>query len=128
LRASRVGLDEGFHKNAFGLGLGYRLAVSLQVDAYPYTVWGLLTGRVIGISADYVQDGDSSRAFKVTIRPDRDHLQAQQGLKGFLKKGMTVNARFFVARRGLGELLYENLDLSFNPAMNGAQEDHDRAQ
>src|SRR5262249_27511708 len=68
--------------------------VSLQVDAYPYTVWGLLAGRVIGISADYVQDGDSSRAFKVTIRPDRDHLQARQGLKGFLKKGMTVNARF----------------------------------
>jgi HlyD family secretion protein len=102
--------------------------VSLQVDAYPYTVWGLLAGRVIGISADYVQDGDSSRAFKVTIRPNRDHLQARQGLKGFLKKGMTVNARFFVARRSLAELLYENLDQSFNPAMNGAQEDHARAQ
>jgi membrane fusion protein, peptide pheromone/bacteriocin exporter len=101
--------------------------VSLQVDAYPYTVWGLLPARVIGISADYVQDGDASRAFKVTIRPDRDHLKARQGLKGFLKKGMTLNARFFVARRCLGELLYENLDESFNPAMN-AREGGGRAQ
>ena len=101
--------------------------MSLQVDAYPYTVWGLLPARVIGISADYVQDGDASRAFKVTIRPDRDHLKARQGLKGFLKKGMTLNARFFVARRCLGELLYENLDESFNPARN-AREGGGRAQ
>ena len=26
--------------------------VNLQIDAYPYTVWGLLPGRVIRISAD----------------------------------------------------------------------------
>ena len=40
----------------------------------------------------------------------------RKGLKGSLKKGMTVTARFFVARRSLWELLYENLDIHFNPA------------
>jgi membrane fusion protein, peptide pheromone/bacteriocin exporter len=93
-------------------------AVNLQIDAYPYTVWGLLPGRVIRISADYVQESDATSVFKVIVRPDRVYLQALNGLKGSLKKGMTVTARFFVARRSLWELLYENLDTHFNPAMN----------
>jgi membrane fusion protein, peptide pheromone/bacteriocin exporter len=54
----------------------------------------------------------------VIVRPDRDYLQAHQGLKGLLKKGMTVTARFVVARRSLWELLYESVDSLFNPAMN----------
>jgi membrane fusion protein, peptide pheromone/bacteriocin exporter len=94
--------------------------VKLQIDAYPYTVWGLLPGRVIRISADYVQESDATSAFKVIVRPDRVYLQTLKGLKGSLKKGMTVTARFFVARRSLWELLYENLDIHFNPAMDEA--------
>jgi membrane fusion protein, peptide pheromone/bacteriocin exporter len=92
--------------------------VNLQIDAYPYTAWGLLPGRAIRISADYVQESDANNAFKVIVRPDRDYLQAREGLRGSLKKGMTVTARFFVARRSLWELLYESLDILFNPAMN----------
>jgi membrane fusion protein, peptide pheromone/bacteriocin exporter len=92
-------------------------AVNIQVDAYPYTVWGLLPGRVARISADYIQESDSNSAFKVVVRPDRDYLQMREGLRGLLKKGMTVNARFFVARRSVWELLYENMDKNFNPAM-----------
>jgi membrane fusion protein, peptide pheromone/bacteriocin exporter len=56
----------------------------------------------------------------VIVRPDRDYLQVREGLRGSLKKGMTVTARFFVARRSLWELLYESLDILFNPAMNEA--------
>jgi membrane fusion protein, peptide pheromone/bacteriocin exporter len=95
-------------------------AVNLQIDAYPYTVWGLLPGRVIRISADYVQESDATSVFKVIVRPDRVYLEALKGLQGSLKKGMTVTARFFVARRSLWELLYENLDTHFNPAMDAA--------
>jgi multidrug resistance efflux pump len=93
-------------------------SVNLQVDAYPYTVWGLLPGRVIQISADCVQEGDASSAFKVIVRADRDYLQVREGIRGSLKKGMTVSARFFVARRSLWQLLYENLDIIFDPALN----------
>jgi HlyD family secretion protein len=48
-------------------------AVRIQVDAYPYTVWGLLSGRVEAISADYLHERENQRsgAFKVIVRPDR---------------------------------------------------------
>jgi membrane fusion protein, peptide pheromone/bacteriocin exporter len=91
-------------------------SVNIQVDAYPYTIWGLLPGRVIRISADYVQESEKSGAFKVIVKPDRDYLRTYEGLTGSLKKGMTGNARFFIARRSLWELVYESMDNLFNPA------------
>ena len=92
-------------------------AVKMQVDAYPYTVWGLLPGRVRRVSADYVQEGESNGTFRVIVQPERDALQTRDGLTGPLKKGMTGNARFFVARRSLWQLLYQSMDNLFNPAM-----------
>jgi multidrug resistance efflux pump len=91
--------------------------VNIQVDAYPYTIWGLLPGRAIRISADYVQESESNGAFKVIVHPDRDYLRTREGLTGSLKKGMTANARFFVARRSLWELVYQSMDDLFNPAL-----------
>jgi multidrug resistance efflux pump len=91
--------------------------VNIQVDAYPYTSWGLLPGRTIRISADYVQESESNGAFKVIVHPDRDYLRTREGLTGSLKKGMTANARFFVARRSLWELVYQSMDDLFNPAL-----------
>jgi multidrug resistance efflux pump len=91
--------------------------VNIQVDAYPYTIWGLLPGRAIRISADYVQESESNGAFKVIVHPDRDYLRTRGGLTGSLKKGMTANARFFVARRSLWELVYQSMDDLFNPAL-----------
>jgi multidrug resistance efflux pump len=91
-------------------------SVKIQVDAYPYTVWGLLPGRVIRISADFIQESERSGAFKVIVQPDRDYLGTHEGLIGSLKKGMTGNARFFIARRSLWELVYESMDNLFNPA------------
>jgi multidrug resistance efflux pump len=91
-------------------------SVKIQVDAYPYTVWGLLPGRVLRISADYIQESERSGAFKVIVQPDRDYLQTREGLTGTLKKGMTANARFFIARRSLWELVYQSMDNLFNPA------------
>jgi HlyD family secretion protein len=92
-------------------------SANIQVDAYPYTIWGLLPGRVIRVSADYIQEGERSGAFKVIVRPDQDYLRTREGLTGYLKKGMTVNARFFIARRSLWQLFYEGIDKLFNPAM-----------
>ena len=91
--------------------------VNIQVDAYPYTIWGLLPGRAIRISADYVQESESNGAFKVIVYPDRDYLRTREGLTGSLKKGMTANARFFVARRSMWELVYQSMDDLFNPAL-----------
>jgi HlyD family secretion protein len=101
-------------------------SVKIQVDAYPYTVWGLLSGRVTRISADYVREGDNNGAFRVMVQPDQDSLHTRDGLTGSLKKGMTGNARFFIARRSLWELVYENMDNLFNPALKNDSLPHDR--
>jgi membrane fusion protein, peptide pheromone/bacteriocin exporter len=92
-------------------------SVNIQIDAYPYTIWGLLPGQVMRISADYVQESERNGAFQVIVHPDRDYLRTREGLTGSLKKGMTANARFFVARRSLWELVYESMDNLFNPAL-----------
>ena len=92
-------------------------SVNIQIDAYPYTIWGLLPGQVMRISADYVQESERNGAFQVIVHPDRDYLQTREGLTGSLKKGMTASARFFVARRSLWELVYESMDNLFNPAL-----------
>jgi multidrug resistance efflux pump len=102
--------------------------VNMQVDAYPYTIWGLLPGRAIRISADYVQESESNGAFKVIVHPDRDYLRTREGLTGSLKKGMTANARFFVARRSLWELVYQSMDDLFNPALKNDSLPPDHAQ
>ncbi len=101
-------------------------SVKMQVDAYPYTVWGLLPGRVTRISADYVQQGETNGAFRVIVQPERDSLETHDGLTGSLKKGMTGNARFFVARRSLWELVYQSMDNLFNPAMKNDSLPRDR--
>jgi membrane fusion protein, peptide pheromone/bacteriocin exporter len=103
-------------------------SVNIQVDAYPYTIWGLLPGQVIRISADYVQEGESNGAFRVIVQPERGYLQTREGLIGSLKKGMTTNARFFVARRSLWELVYESMDNLFNPALKNDSLPSDHAQ
>jgi membrane fusion protein, peptide pheromone/bacteriocin exporter len=103
-------------------------SVNIQVDAYPYTIWGLLRGRVIRISADYVQESESKGAFKVMVHPDQNYLRTHDGLTGSLKKGMTTNARFFVARRSLWELIYESMDDLFNPALKNDSLPPDRSK
>jgi HlyD family secretion protein len=101
-------------------------SVNIQVDAYPYTIWGLLPGRAIRISADYVQEGENNGAFKVIVHPDQDYLRAREGLTASLKKGMTANVRFFVARRSLWELVYKSMDDLFNPALKNDSLPRDR--
>jgi multidrug resistance efflux pump len=87
----------------------------LQIDAYPYTIWGLLEGKILSISADYVHEGENLGGFKVLVAPESAAFRTREGLEGSLRKGMTGNARFFIARRSLLELVYESMDKLFNP-------------
>jgi HlyD family secretion protein len=89
-------------------------AVKMQVDAFPYTQWGTLDGAVEQISADGLTDGRSS-AFKLTIRPAARALRLPNGVRGELRKGFTLNARFLVARRSLFQLLYDDTSAWFDP-------------
>ncbi len=54
--------------------------------------------------------------FKVICSLDQKQLQLKNGFKGKLKKGMTLNARFFIINRSAFELLYDKVDDWFNPS------------
>lgn len=91
-------------------------AARLQVDAFPYTEWGTLDGVVTAISGDWVGGGENAPpTFKVTVRPQRLQLRLRTGARAELKKGLTLSARFLVARRGLLQLLYDDASAWLNP-------------
>lgn len=93
--------------------------VRLQIDAFPYTQWGLLDGCVAAIAADASSAGTTSGGgapvFKVTIEPARPHLTLANGAVGALGKGMTASARFVTARRTLLQILYQDASEWLDP-------------
>lgn len=93
--------------------------VRMQIDAFPYTQWGLLEGRVVAIAADASSAGVAGAGgppvFKVTIEPARPRLSLANGAVGTLGKGMTVSARFVTARRTLLQILYQDASEWLDP-------------
>jgi membrane fusion protein, peptide pheromone/bacteriocin exporter len=77
----------------------------MQIDAYPHTQWGLLAGMVESVAGDATMAGHQA-AFRVVVCPSALELRLADGTAGPLRKGMTLTARFVVARRSLLQLLY----------------------
>jgi multidrug resistance efflux pump len=92
-----------------------QMVVQFQIDAFNYTEWGLITGKVSNIADDFVLINDKP-VFKVLCQLDKQLLQLKNGYRGRLKKGMSFRARFLVTRRSLYQLLYDNTDNWLNPA------------
>ena len=90
------------------------MPVRFQVSAFNYNQWGLATGMVKEISSD-VHIINDHPVFKVRCQLDKDYLQLKNGYKGYLKKGMTLQARFMVTERTLWQLLYDKMDDWLNP-------------
>jgi len=89
--------------------------VSFQVDAFNYNDWGLAQGTVLEISDDLAMLSEQQAVFRVLCRLDQEYLSLQNGYRGRLKKGMSFNGRFLVARRSLYQLLFDKLDNWMNP-------------
>lgn len=89
--------------------------VAFQVDAYNYNQWGLAMGKVIDIVDDLTLLNEREAGFLVTCALDTPFLTLSSGQEGYIKKGMTFNARFVVARRSLFQLLYDKVDNWLNP-------------
>jgi len=87
-----------------------------QVSAFDYNYFGILTGKVISIDNDYTIINNQP-SFKVRCRLDSHQLHLKNGFKGNLKKGMTLQARFVVARRSLWQLLFDKVDDWVNPTV-----------
>jgi HlyD family secretion protein len=95
--------------------------VRMQIDAFNYNSWGTIDGKVEAISGDVFVQGQQP-FFKVRCRLDKTSLQLRNGYTGQLKKGMTVQAGFKIARRTIFQLLYDQTSDWLNPnSMNHEQ-------
>jgi HlyD family secretion protein len=95
------------------------MPVKIQVDAFNYNEWGFLSGQITGISDDYLLVNNAP-VFKVKCSINTDILKLKNGATGTIKKGMTLNARFMIAKRSLFQLLYQKSDDWLNPSRNMA--------
>lgn len=97
----------------------------VQVSAFNYTEWGMLTATVDEIFDDVTVSSDGTQSFyKVYCSLDSDHLKLKNGYEGYIKKGMVVNTNFIVTRRTVFQLLYDKLDNWLNPNID-KEEDKD---
>jgi HlyD family secretion protein len=90
------------------------MPVKIQMDAFDYNQWGMVSGRITGISDDY-HLVNNAPVFKVKCTLDTPFLRLKNGTTGLIKKGMTLNARFIIASRTLFQLLYQKSDDWLNP-------------
>jgi HlyD family secretion protein len=96
------------------------MQVNFQVSAFDYNQWGILTGKVVDISNDITVVNDQP-VFTVRASLDQTYMELKNGYRGNLKKGMTLQAHFTVARRSLFQLLYDNVDDWLNPQWSNEQ-------
>ena len=92
------------------------MKVRFQLDAFDYNQWGLAYGRVKDVSPDIIMQ-DNKPFFKVRCYLDTNELALKNGCKGKLRKGMTLNARFWITERTLLQLLYDKADDWLNPRL-----------
>ena len=92
----------------------------IQVTAFNYNDWGVLETEIMEIYDDIVvSDGVSETSFyRVYCSLSSDHLSLKNGSKGYIKKGMSINARFIITSRTLFQLLYDKVDDWLNPAID----------
>jgi HlyD family secretion protein len=83
--------------------------VKFQINAFNFNQWGMATGKILSISKD-ITLVNNTPLFRVICSLDQKQLQLKNGFKGKLKKGMTLNARFFIIKRSAYDLLYDKID------------------
>ncbi len=88
---------------------------TFQIDAFDYNYFGILTGKILSIDNDYTIV-DNKPVFKIRCLLDARQLHLKNGFSGVLKKGMTLQARFIVARRSFWQLLFDKIDDWINPS------------
>lgn len=91
--------------------------VRVQVDAFNYNQWGTLTGKVLDIDNNVTQH-NSDIFFKVRCLLEDNSLSLKNGYKAAVSKGMTLTARFIIARRSLYQLLFDKVDNWLNPTQS----------
>jgi HlyD family secretion protein len=94
--------------------------VSLQLDAFPSREWGLATGVITEISADFIWH-DQQAVYRVKCQFPERKLTLRNGVEGELIKGMTFLARCKITSRSLLQLLTDKADDWLDPTVNDRQ-------
>ena len=104
-----------FYVSPFDIGLiDKNKKVNFQIDAFNYNQWGQVSGNILEIGGD-AEFINNEPLFKVRCQMDKAFLALPNGRKGYIKKGMTLRARFSLAERTLYQLLYDKVDDWLHP-------------
>jgi len=88
--------------------------VKFRVVAFDYNQWGMLKGFVSEIAKDVHLSKGSAPVYIVRCKLDKPTLSYHNKTVR-VRKGMTVNANFFLARRTLAQLLYDKVTNWLDP-------------
>jgi HlyD family secretion protein len=80
----------------------------LGLEPFDFRDWGTLEATVLDISRDYLAV-DQGPAFRVRAELAAGHLELPSGIRGQVRKGMTLQARFVLAERTLLQLLRDDV-------------------
>lgn len=94
------------------------MPVQIRIEAFNYNEWGSIGGKVKEISSDFLTDNHGNAFYKIKCGIKQNYLTLKNGRMGVLKKGMTANVHFMIAKRSLFDLLYRNMDIWINPSQN----------
>ncbi|MBZ5859235.1 HlyD family secretion protein [Flavihumibacter profundi] len=82
--------------------------VSFRVDAFDHKQFGTVSGAILYLDQDFTNINDHP-VFKVRCSIKQQSLALKNGYKAYLKKGMTIQARFIITKRTIWQLFFDNL-------------------
>ncbi len=88
--------------------------VKFRIDAFNFNQWGMLEGNVSEIANDISVSENGIPTFMIRCKLNSKQL-TYQGKTVIVKKGMTVNANFFLIQRTLAQMFYDNITDWFDP-------------
>ena len=83
-------------------------AVTVKVESFPYTRYGYLTGKVVSVSHDAMQDEKLGLVFPVRVKLDKSVLQIE-GVSVRLSAGMNISAEIKTGKRRVIDYLLSPL-------------------
>ena len=82
--------------------------VEVKIDAFPFTRYGLVEGRVIGLSSDAVVDERKGKVFTMRVELDQSGIEVNGDMVP-LSPGMTVSVEAITGKRRLIEYVLSPL-------------------
>ncbi len=82
------------------------MPVQIKFDAYPYQDYGIVSGKVISISADAETHEQLGQVYRVNVELDRDHVNSNEQAIEF-KAGQTATAEIVIRQRRIADILLD---------------------